>query len=110
MFSIIACVLAYFRLEETLDRTKQVYPEPNYVNAPTTSSIEPSHTPGFVESNHAEAKRATLRTIISHPPLRIVVLSGFLISALATAYDVVFALMCFTPIHLGGLSLTVGEH
>jgi len=45
--------------------------------------------------------------LLRHHPLQRVITSSFILSILGTSYDVVFSLLCYTPIHLGGLSRTV---
>lgn len=85
---------------------------------PTTSSSF-SGTP-FVdeeESISAETAESSIDTnssappsaleLLRHLPLRRVITSLFILSAVGTSYDVVFSLLCYTPIHLGGLSRTV---
>ena len=63
---------------------------------PTKPSIDtnPSAPPSALE-------------LLRHLPLQRVITSSFVLSILATSYDVVFSLLCYTPIHLGGLSRTV---
>ena len=45
--------------------------------------------------------------LLRHPPLQRVITSLFISNILGTPFDVVFSLLCYTPIHLGGLSRTV---
>jgi hypothetical protein len=45
--------------------------------------------------------------LFRHPPLQCVVISLFILNIVSTSYDVVFSLLCYTPIHLDGLSRTV---
>lgn len=45
--------------------------------------------------------------LLRHLPLRRVIASLFILSTVGTSYDMVFSLLCYTPIHLGGLSRTV---
>jgi hypothetical protein len=45
--------------------------------------------------------------LLRHLPLQRVITSSFILNIVGTSYDVVFSLLCYTPIHLGGLSRTV---
>jgi hypothetical protein len=45
--------------------------------------------------------------LLQHPVIRSLALSGAVLCFTATAFDAVFVLFCYTPIHLGGLSFTV---
>ena len=45
--------------------------------------------------------------LLRHLPLQRVITSSFISNILSTSYDVVFSLLCYTPVHLGGLSRTV---
>ena len=45
--------------------------------------------------------------LLRHPPLQRVITCSFILNILGTSFDVVFSLLCYTPIHLGGLSRTV---
>jgi len=66
---------------------------------PAKSSIDtnPSASPSALE-------------LLRHLPLQRVITSSFILNILGTSYDVVFSLLCYTPIHLGGLSRTVRCH
>lgn len=107
MITFVAFLVAYIWLEETLDRQRHACLEPSKVAAPNVPCTpSPPHLT-VNEGQEPKVKLMSIRDILSHPPIRLVIVSGFFVSALATSYDVVFALMCFTPIPLGGLSLTV---
>ena len=56
--------------------------------------INPSTSPSALE-------------LLRHLPLQRVIISALVLNILDTGYDVVFCLLCYTPIHLGGLSRTV---
>lgn len=45
--------------------------------------------------------------LLRHPVIRSLAISGAALCFTATAFDAVFVLFCYTPIHLGGLSFTV---
>lgn len=94
-FGLCALLFAYTSLKETLVRRRL----PHRASNCSTSSADT-----MVESIEPIRTTTTTRTILSHRPLRTVILSGCLNSVLATSYDVLFALMCFSPISIGGLS------
>ena len=50
-----------------------------------------------------------LRQLISLPIIRALAMSGFALSFLGTAFDVVFVLFCYSPVHNGGLSFSVSQ-
>jgi hypothetical protein len=64
----------------------------------------PSDNPKTTESPHLPSVLELLR----YRPLQQVVLSTAILNILGTGGDVVFVLICYTPINLGGLSRTVG--
>jgi hypothetical protein len=93
---LCALLLAYAGLKETRPKRKR-----------TLSESSSSSTITLVEELSPNPQPKTIREMLMYGPLQLVMASGFLISLLATAYDAVFALVCFTPIELGGLSLSV---
>jgi hypothetical protein len=50
-----------------------------------------------------------LRQLLSLPIIRALATSGFTLSFLGTAFDVVFVLFCYSPVHNGGLSFSVSQ-
>jgi hypothetical protein len=48
-----------------------------------------------------------MRELLQNPAIRSLSLSGAALAFIATAYDVVFVLFCYTPIKTGGLAFTV---
>ncbi|KAF8551945.1 MFS general substrate transporter [Imleria badia] len=62
------------------------------------------------DSNGAEP--ASVMELLSIPTIRALTISGFALSFLSLAFDVVFALFCYTPVGAGGLGLepsTIGN-
>ena len=51
--------------------------------------------------------QASMTELLSIPAIRALTFSGFALSFLTIAFDVVFALFCYTPIDAGGLGLEV---
>ena len=77
----------------------------------TSSSFSGTHEE---ESPSAESSIGTNTSVspsamelLKHLPLQRVIASSFILTILGTSFDVVFSLLCYTPIHLGGLSRTV---
>lgn len=103
LFGFFALTIGYIQFGETLRRDRH----PGGINkaAPTSNFLSPA-SPTELD---AHSQLTGVWTILTHPPLRHVLLTGFGASFLATAYEVVFALICYTPIHLGGLSRSVSE-
>ncbi|KIM27572.1 hypothetical protein M408DRAFT_330004, partial [Serendipita vermifera MAFF 305830] len=99
LFGLGALIIAYNYLGETWKRSR------HETQISRSSSVASSATLTEPEATAPVGVWA----ILSHPPLRQVLISGFLNSFLATAYDVVFALVCYSPIQLGGLSRTPAE-
>jgi hypothetical protein len=98
LFGLCALIIGYMRLGETLKRDTDrdaIYKPASSLSS--TASMEPED----------DSQLAGVWTILAHPPLRHVFLTGFMASFLATAYEVVFALICFSPIKLGGLARSV---
>jgi hypothetical protein len=66
-----------------------------------------SSKPARLSVNPNPSASPSALELLRHPPLQRVVISSFILSVLSTSYDVVFSLLCYTPIHLGGLSRPV---
>ena len=48
-----------------------------------------------------------LRRLLSLPIIRALAMSGSTLGFLGSAFDVVFVLFCYSPVHTGGLSFSV---
>ena len=59
------------------------------------------------ETGPDEAEPASVTELLSMPAMRALTISGFALSFLSLAFDVVFTLFCYTPIGAGGLGLEV---
>lgn len=70
-------------------------------HAPPASA---SHT----DTDSDEAKPGSVIELLSIPAIRALTISGFALSFLSLAFDVVFTLFCYTPVDAGGLGLEVG--
>ena len=67
------------------------------------SSASASHT----DPHSEEAEPASVKALLSIPAIRALTISGFALSFLSLAFDVVFTLFCYTPVDAGGLGLEV---
>ncbi|KAJ7771708.1 major facilitator superfamily domain-containing protein, partial [Mycena metata] len=83
-------VLAYFYLEETLP-----------------SKRRGSSVPAVAV--HDEPPSLSAMQLLAIPMIRALTASGFCLSFIGTAFDVVFILFCYTPIERGGLSFSVNQ-
>ncbi|KAF8551948.1 MFS general substrate transporter [Imleria badia] len=64
------------------------------------------------ETVPGEAEPASVMELLSIPAIRALTISGFALSSLSLAFDVVFTLFCYTPVGAGGLGLdpsTIGN-
>ncbi|KAG9058254.1 hypothetical protein FS842_011134 [Serendipita sp. 407] len=104
---LAALTLAYTSLQET--RWKKHTLKSNVVTVIASREASHNPNPSQVESLRSTPKKTTVRDILAYPPLRDTIMAGFLQSILATGYDVVFALVCFSPISLGGFSRSPAE-
>lgn len=55
----------------------------------------------------APKREMSVKEILASPNIRPVFRNYFLLSVAGTAFDVVFILLAYTPVHLGGLSRSV---
>ncbi|KAF8551949.1 MFS general substrate transporter [Imleria badia] len=65
-----------------------------------------------METDPDEAEPASVMELLSIPAIRALTISGFALSFLSLAFDVVFTLFCYTPVGAGGLGLdpsTIGN-
>lgn len=82
------------------------YDEKRYPPLPSTSSFSDSNN--STEKTEAEREREkSVRFILASRSIRSVFRNYFLLSTLGTSFDVVFILLAYTPVYLGGLSRTV---
>jgi hypothetical protein len=64
----------------------------------------------FVDANaNPQQPRLGAMDLLSIPMIRALTLSGFLLSFVGTAFDVVLVLFCYTPIERGGLSFSASS-
>ena len=86
---------AYHRYPQTLPSKRK--------DANPSSSAPRLH--GDADSDEAEP--AGVMALLAIPAIRALTISGFAMSFLSLAFDVVFTLFCYTPIDAGGLGLEV---
>lgn len=69
----------------------------------TTSSEYGAVTPTLAES----PMKYSAKELLGFPVIRALFFSGFALSFMATAYDVLFVLFCYSPVLAGGLAFSV---
>ncbi|GLB35095.1 putative MFS general substrate transporter [Lyophyllum shimeji] len=96
-------VLAYYFLDETLPSKR-------------TTNIEKGtqvHSSYGATDDHGTATIApppiSISTLLSMPTIRALSVSGFALCFIATAFDVVFVLFCYSPIATGGLGFSASQ-
>ncbi|KIM49270.1 hypothetical protein M413DRAFT_438445 [Hebeloma cylindrosporum] len=93
--ALMVALIAAFRLEETLPSKRR------------TTAIPPgSRTPS---PNPERIRPTSMVELLRHPVIRSLAISGAALCFTATAFDAVFVLFCYTPIHIGGLSFTASQ-
>jgi hypothetical protein len=58
-------------------------------------------------ASSASAEPVSVKALLSIPAIRALTISGFALTFLSLAFDVVFTLFCYTPVDAGGLGLEV---
>jgi hypothetical protein len=61
-------------------------------------------------ASSASAEPASVKALLSIPAIRALTISGFALTFLSLAFDVVFTLFCYTPVDAGGLGLEVSVY
>ncbi|KAF8636621.1 hypothetical protein AX17_003431 [Amanita inopinata Kibby_2008] len=101
VIAFIAVIAAYFYLDETLPGKRQPSVEISY--GTLSKNLEPPVTA-------SESTRVlTIYELFSIPIIRDLSISGCALCFIATAYDVVFVLFCYTPILSGGLGFSAAQ-
>ncbi|KAH0830406.1 major facilitator superfamily domain-containing protein [Lanmaoa asiatica] len=96
IIAIIGVVLGYAFLEETLPGKRK-----------RSGEKHPSVSDGVRNADSSPDEPMDLRQLLSLPIIWALAMSGFALSFLATAFDVVFVLFCYSPVHSGGLAFSV---
>lgn len=91
----IAFIIACFFLKETL-----------YVGTDRSLSKSPS---SLNNSATSTPKDFTLKQLFDIPIIRALCASGWALSFISTAFDVLFVLFCFSPVSAGGLGFSTSE-
>ncbi|KAH0826225.1 major facilitator superfamily domain-containing protein [Lanmaoa asiatica] len=101
--ALVGAGMGYTLIEETLPSKRKD------AHASTrASSVSRSHTGAELD----ETEPASVMALLSIPAIRALTISGFALSSLSLAFDVVFALFCYSPVDAGGLGLepsTIGN-
>ncbi|KIJ60665.1 hypothetical protein HYDPIDRAFT_43197 [Hydnomerulius pinastri MD-312] len=101
--AIIGVILGYAFLEETLPSKRKQNNEKSAVSA-SDSAATLSSSPSL-----ALEKPMGVKELLSLPIMSALATSGFALSFLATSFDVVFVLFCYSPVEAGGLAFSASE-
>ncbi|KAG2158160.1 major facilitator superfamily domain-containing protein [Suillus bovinus] len=101
IIAIIGVFLGFIFLDETLPSKRNGKKS----GSPNTSTNDDSVTtaPALPEKPFGVSK------LLLIPIMSSLAVSGFMLSCLATSFDVVFVLFCYTPIELGGLAFSASQ-
>ncbi|KAG9308880.1 major facilitator superfamily domain-containing protein [Chiua virens] len=100
--ALLGACLGYCIIEETLPSKRKDATSAVSGNEQRSPSNGGSAGPGLTDA----------KALLAIPALRALILSGLALSFLASAFDVVFTLFCYTPVDAGGLGLqpsTIGN-
>ncbi|KAG6845223.1 hypothetical protein H0H87_012215 [Tephrocybe sp. NHM501043] len=100
MLGFFGVALAYYYLDETLPRKRP------FKGAPVPVSY------GATDTQDAELSAPpppSIASLLSNPVIRALSTSGFALCFVATAFDVVFVLFCYSPIETGGLAFSASQ-
>ncbi|KAG1882948.1 major facilitator superfamily domain-containing protein [Suillus subluteus] len=100
VIAMIGIFLGFIFLEETLPskRNAKKSCSPNSNNGDRATTV-----PALPE------KPISVSKLLSIPIISALALSGFMLSYLATSFDVVFVLFCYSPIESGGLAFSASQ-
>ncbi|KAF9532320.1 major facilitator superfamily domain-containing protein [Crepidotus variabilis] len=96
-FTLFSFVVASFMLEETMESKK------------TGKKLNVQSNSSMIAQENAVATRYTAKELLGFPVIRALCFSGFALSFLSTAFDVLFVLFCYSPVLLGGLAFSPSE-
>ncbi|KNZ75358.1 putative peptide/nitrate transporter [Termitomyces sp. J132] len=101
LLGLVGVILAYFYLDETL---------PPKCQGIITKGARVPESYGATDTQdaaHSAPPPTSVVGLLSNPVIRALSTSGFALCFIATAFDVVFVLFCYSPIQNGGLSFSV---
>ncbi|KAH9484153.1 Major facilitator-type transporter psiT2 [Psilocybe cubensis] len=115
MFALLVGVLVACYLEETLPSKRAGRNHSVLQESPSTvESTSPQVSSQVRFQPHLDAAGLndapppmTMAQLLRIPVIRALTFSGVALCFTATAFDALFVLFCYTPIHLGGLSFSV---
>ncbi|EJD05438.1 MFS general substrate transporter [Fomitiporia mediterranea MF3/22] len=106
---LVSAVLTIISVLVGLVFMKESLPSKVRLDPSLPSPISARHSEKLHASTKQLEEEISVRTILSSRSIRSVFRNYFLLSVLGTSFDVVFILLAYTPVHLGGLSRTPGE-
>jgi len=104
LVAILAVLLAFYFLDETLPTKRRKRTEKG-------TSLSGSFYGPIDNGNDslAAAQPPSVKNLLSIPIIRSLSASGCALSFIATAFDVVFVLFCYSPIETGGLAFSASQ-
>ncbi|KAF8840974.1 MFS general substrate transporter [Paxillus ammoniavirescens] len=101
--AIIGVLLGYAFFEETLPSKRKQSNEKCL--SPATDNTQSMHPP----PSSAPEKSMGARQLLALPIMSALSMSGFALSFIATSFDVVFVLFCYSPVQSGGLAFSASQ-
>ncbi|KAG5645916.1 hypothetical protein DXG03_005063 [Asterophora parasitica] len=102
LFGLCGVVLAYYFLDETLPAKRRVVGKGTHVHG-SYGATDAQDTP------RSAPPPISIATLLSIPTIRALSTSGFALCFIATAFDVVFVLFCYSPVETGGLAFSATQ-
>ncbi|KAG6917791.1 hypothetical protein DXG01_001063 [Tephrocybe rancida] len=103
LLGLFGVVLAYFYLHETLPRKRRL-------SVSQGARVPDSYGATDIQDAALPAPPPpSIAGLLSNPVIRALSTSGFALCFIATAFDVMFVLFCYSPIEAGGLSFSASQ-
>ncbi|KAG6832687.1 hypothetical protein H0H92_012259 [Tricholoma furcatifolium] len=103
LIGLVGVVLAYYFLDESL-------PNKRHMNIDSPSSTPDTYgATGIQDATSSAPPSISVAGLLSNPVIRALSTSGFALCFIATAFDVVFVLFCYSPIETGGLAFSASQ-
>ncbi|KAF8078099.1 major facilitator superfamily domain-containing protein [Lyophyllum atratum] len=103
LLGLCGVVLAYCFLDETLPSKRQA-------NVEKGAHVHGSYGATDIQDTVSTAPPPiSIATLLSIPTIRALSSSGFALCFIATAFDVVFVLFCYSPVETGGLAFSASQ-
>ncbi|KAH7889900.1 major facilitator superfamily domain-containing protein [Phlebopus sp. FC_14] len=100
--AIVGVILGYAFLEESLPSKRRK----NYEKASSETNVV---THLDTVSREVVEEPMSVRNLLALPIMSALAMSGFALSFVATSFDVVFVLFCYSPVQSGGLAFSASQ-